>query len=131
MDESATVPADFAALYGPLLKRVFAERARDEVRRGADPDAQARAYAARGKPEFALAYLLLSTLPDGERRALFAQAHEQRAHNTEQRAQEFDRRFHRPFPLLYSAAVRDRGVARRIQAGRPMEPGTEREGPSL
>jgi hypothetical protein len=126
---TATSGPDFSSQYESLTKPVFGEIAREEIARGAVADARARAYAERGKPEFVLAFLLLSELPEGEKREVFAQAHEQRAVNTERHAKEFDRQFHRPFPLLASEAAHDRAIARAIRAGKPIQRGTGRQLP--
>jgi hypothetical protein len=126
LPDAAAGGADFASQYEPLAKPIFDEIARNEIAQGADAGMLARAYAERGKPEFVLAFLLLSELPEAEKRELFAQAHEQRATNTERHAQEFDRKFHRPFPLLGSDATRDRAIARAIRAGKPIQPGAGR-----
>jgi len=120
---------DFAALYRPLLREAFVAIVRDAVTAGADPAEQARAYAERGKPDFALAYLLVSPLGDDEKRDLYAQAHERRAATIDQRAKEFDRSFHRPFPLLGAEAAKDRALARQIRAGRPVNPTAGRQLP--
>lgn len=123
---------DFDRQYRPLAKAVFLDLARQELAQGMDAAEQARAFAERGKPEFVLAYLLLCDhLPDDEKRALFAQAHEQRADYIERRAREFDREFHRPFPLLFTEAARDRLIARQIRAGRAIQRGAGRQLPQL
>lgn len=129
MAEAFTTESGFAQRYAPLCKPVFLDLAREAIARGEDPDAQARTYAARGKPEFTLAYLLLGTLPEKERHTLYAEAHLQRATNTEQQAREWDRQFHRPFPLLQTQAAQDRTLARRIQHGQPIAPGAGRQLP--
>ncbi|MBF6591640.1 MAG: hypothetical protein IVW57_14100 [Ktedonobacterales bacterium] len=129
MPDPRSDPPAFERQYQPLAKAVFTEIARQELQHGADTSERARAYAERGKPDFTLAFLLASALADDERRALFARAYEQRAAITERRAQEFDRQFHRPFPLLFSEAARDRAIARRIRAGLEVRPGTGRQLP--
>lgn len=122
-------PNDFAAQYAPLCKPVFLDLAREAVARGEDADEQARTYAERGKPEFALAYLLLGTLPDEERRTIFAQAYEQHADHVDRQARQWDRQFHRPFPLLKSEAAHDRTLARRIRGGQSFQPDAGRHIP--
>lgn len=129
MAEPPTGESEFARAYAPLCKPVFLDLAREAIERGEDVDAQARTYAEHGKPDFALAYLLLGTLPEEERRAIFAEAHLHRADNIERQAREWDRQFHRPFPLLRSQAATDRTLARRIQNGQPIQPGTGRQLP--
>lgn len=127
----ADVPpvASFEEQYRPQLKDVMLTLAREAVADGSDADAQAREYTARGKPDFVLAYLLLGTLPDEQRRELYAHAHEQRAIFTEQRAREFDSQFHRPFPLLRTEAAKDRMVARQVRAGRSLPTSAEKHLP--
>jgi len=93
---------------------------RDALAQGGDPDERARQYAERGKPDFALAYLLAGSLADNQKRDVPAHAYDRPAETTEARAREFDGRFHRPFPLLFSAAANDRAAARTIRAGRPI-----------
>ncbi|MBF6592470.1 MAG: hypothetical protein IVW57_18320 [Ktedonobacterales bacterium] len=121
-DDPAPAAADFNAQYGALVKDVFTRIVNDALARGEHPEAQARVYASLGKPDFTLAYLVAGTLPDGEKRDLLAAAYERRATYTEEKAREFDRRFHRPFPLLFTGATRDRMTARRIRAGQGIRP---------
>lgn len=116
------VALPFAELYRVHLKDAVAALAAEAVTQGADPDGQAREYAERGKPDFVLAYLLLGAQPDEQRREVYALAHERRASLTEQRAADFDQQFHRPFPLLRTEAAKDRMIARRVRAGRPVQP---------
>ena len=126
--QSANI-ADFNAQYGSLAKEVFRTIVHDDLAGGGDPVAQARAYAARGKPDFVLAYLLAAPLPDNEKCELLAQAYERRATYTEERAREFDRKFHRSFALLFTEAGKDRATAQRIRAGRSIHPGAGRQLP--
>jgi len=128
----ATKPAmSFEALYRSLLRPAIGEIAQQDIAGGADPAAQAREYTERGKPDFVLAYLLLGSLPDEEKRALYSQAHERRAAYIEQKARQFDREFHRPFPLLFQEAAKDRALARRIRAGQSISPGAGRQLPMM
>ena len=129
MTEQAGRRGGFAAQCHALTKAVFANVVRDELARGSDADEQARRYAERGKPDFTLAYLLAGVLPDDERRALLARAFERRAALTEERAREFDRKFHRPFPMLFNDAANDRATARQIRAGKRIRPETVRQLP--
>lgn len=122
-------PASFDARYGALSKEVFQNIVREELAKGANADEQARVYAELGKPDFALAYLLAGTLADAEKHDLLARAYERRAEQTEARAREFDKRFHRPFPLLFTDATRDRTAASRIRAGRALQPDMNRPAP--
>jgi hypothetical protein len=131
-DEMAGEPTvSFDALYRPLLRAAFIEIVRKDLGEGADAAEQARAYAERGKPDFALAYLLVCDLPDEERRAIYAQAHERRAAYIEQKARQFDREFHRPFPLLFQEAAKDRALARRIRAGQAVQRGAGKQLPMM
>jgi hypothetical protein len=111
------VAETFHELYSSLLKDVFAQRARQQVEQGADGLALARAYAEQGKPDFALAYLLLIDLPDEEKRAALAQAYEERARRSEEKAAQLQIQFHRSFPLIKLDARRDRAVASAIRRG--------------
>ncbi|MGH2514628.1 MAG: hypothetical protein ACRDHP_03150 [Ktedonobacterales bacterium] len=121
--------ADFATQYQAHSKEVFAAIVRDELAKGADATGQAHIYAELGKPDFALAYLLAGALPDAERRDLLAHAYERRAEHTEAKAHEFDKKFHRPFPMLLAEAAHDRSVARQIRAGRTILPDASRRIP--
>jgi hypothetical protein len=122
---------DFDTQYRPLLREAFVTIVRDDLHSGADPAAQARAYAERGKPDFALAYLLVSEQSDDQKRAVYAQAHERRAAIIEQRARQFSQEFHRPFPLLFTEAAKDRALARQIRTGRGIKPGAGRHLPLI
>jgi hypothetical protein len=124
------VPA-FAAQYAAHNRDVFREAARRTLEAGGDAMSLAREYAARGKPEFVLAYLLAASTPDDEKRTLYADAFDARAAYTETRADEFDRRFHRPFPLLRLEASKDRATAARIRSGGSLRPGLGRPLPTL
>lgn len=123
--------ADFNGQYQPLCKEVFVGLARESLAQGADAEERARHYAARGKPDFTLAYLLAATLPEAEKRDVLAKAHERRAELTEERARDFDRRFHRPFPMLRNDAAQDRAAARQIRAGKAVRPGLGRAVPMM
>jgi hypothetical protein len=107
----------FATQYQPLLKDVFVRLVHDDLAKGNDAGAQARRYCHSGKPDFVLAYLMTSDLPDVEKRSVLAESYERRAAITLERAREFDRRFHREFPLLVTSAADDRSAARKIRAG--------------
>lgn len=123
--------ADFDAQYRAYCKDVFREVVARELESGNDPARQAREYAERGKPEFVLAYLLVCDLPDGEKRELYARAYDRRAAFADQKADEFDRRFHRPFPLIRLEATKDRTTAQRIRSGGSLRPGLGRPLPTL
>jgi hypothetical protein len=121
----------FEALYRSLLRPAIDQIAQRDVANGADAAEQARGYTERGKPDFALAYLLLADLSDEEKFALYAQSHERRAAYIEQKARQFDRQFARPFPLLFQEAAKDRALARRIRAGQSISPGAGRQLPMM
>jgi hypothetical protein len=110
----------FSELYGKLLKSVFTELAQRHLGEGADGPACADAYAEQGKPDFALAYLLLSDMPEEMKREILAHAYEQRAELSEQKAEAFDKQFHRPFPLIKLEAQKDRMAAQQVRQGRPV-----------
>ena len=123
--------ADFATQYRAHAKEVFHAIVQGELAKGADAGEQARIYAELGKPDFALAYLLAGTLPEAEKRDLYARAFERRAEHTEAKAHEFDRKFHRPFPMLLNEAVRDRADARGIRAGQQIRFDRDRQLPVM
>ncbi len=108
----------FAELYAPTLKEVFLTEARKQIAQGSDSLTCADAYAEQGKPEFALAYLLLTDVTDEVKRNIFARSYEQRAHYCEEKADTFDRQFHRPFPLIKLEAQKDRMAAQQVRQGR-------------
>ena len=110
----------FNELYGGLLKEVFLEQARNQLEQGSDALTCADAYAEQGKPDFVLAYLLLLDVSDDVKRDILAHAFEQRALLSEEKAEEFDRKFHRPFPLIKLEAQKDRAAARQIRYGQPV-----------
>ena len=124
-------PPAFDALYRSQARQVILDIAANELASGAAAEERAEHYAAHGKPDFVLAYLLDSTIPDERKRELYASAHEQHAIATELRAREFDRKFHRPFPLLATDATNDRVTARRIRAGMPPSKGRGRQIPLM
>lgn len=133
-DDSPDTPdtlAAFDALYRSQARQAILDIVAEELAAGADAEAQAQRYAEKGKPDFVLAYLLDSALPDERKRELYAFAHEQRAVYIQQRAREFDRRFHRAFPLLETEAANDRVTARRIRAGMPPGKGRGRQIPLM
>lgn len=120
---------DFATQYQSLVKDVFIEYVRNALADGADASEQARHYIERGKPDFVLAYLLACDLPDDEKQESLAQSYERRATLTEERARDFDRKFHREFPQLHTSAANDRAAARQIRAGKAPRPGVGRQLP--
>ena len=112
------MPETFEEQYAPLLKEVFTAHAQEQLQQGADGLALAHSYAEQGKPDFALAFLLLVNIPDHEKREVLAQAYEQRARFSEEKARQYDRQFHRSFPLIKLEAQKDRRLARDIRGGR-------------
>ncbi|HET9109808.1 MAG TPA: hypothetical protein VFN78_03175 [Ktedonobacterales bacterium] len=127
----ASSEPSFVALYAEQAREAIRMLAREALASGAEAEAQARHYAARGKPDFALAYLLESALADDEKRAIYADAFERRAALTEGKAREFDAKFHRPFPLLASDAAQDRGRARQVREGKRMGKGAGKQLPLI
>ena len=125
------VTPDFSSQYRRHAKEVFRELVTSDLAAGANAADRARAYAERGKPDFVLAYLLESSIGNDEKRELYASAFDRRAAISERRADDFDRRFHRPFPLVRLEASKDRQTAARIRAGGPLRPGAGRPLPTL
>lgn len=112
----------FEKLYAPLLKAVFTAQARQQMARGAAPLPAAQTYAEAGKPEFTLAFLLLSELSEEKKRETLAHAYERRAVLAEEKADEYSQQFHRPFPLIKLEARRDRQNALSVRQGLPLPP---------
>ncbi len=112
------MPNTFHDLYSNLLNDVFLERAREQLAEGVDGLACADAYADQGKPDFALAHLLLAEAPDDIKRDILARAYERRADITDEKAEAFARQFQRPFPLVKLEAQKDRMSATQVRQGR-------------
>ncbi len=113
------MPSPFVELYASLLKSdVFTVQAQENIAQGADSLTCALAYAEQGKPEFTLAYLLLTTISDEEKREILAVSFDKRARISEEKAEQFDQQFHRPFPLIKLEAQKDRFSAQQIRQGR-------------
>ena len=112
------MPATFAELYGGSLKEVFVEHARRDLEQGADIFMSADTYAEQGKPDFTLAYLLLLQVDDTVKRDILAHAYERRAYLSDEKAEELDKQFHRPFPLIKLEAHKDRMAAQQVRQGR-------------
>lgn len=110
----------FESLYAPALKAVFTEQARQQMEQGAEAQASARAYAEMGKPDFALAFLLLGTQSAEEKRETLAHAYERRAVLAEEKASSYSQQFHRPFPLMKLEARRDLQAAQAVRQGQPL-----------
>ena len=130
-DDSPETLPKFDTLYRSEARQAILDIVADELAAGKSAEEQAQRFAEKGKPDFVLAYLLDSVIPDERKRELYAVAHEQRAIYIEQRAREFDRRFHRPFPLLDTEAANDRVTARRIRAGMAPSKGRGRQIPLM
>jgi hypothetical protein len=106
----------FEEQHAPTLKEVFSSHARQRLQQGADGLALARTYAEQGKPDFALAFLLLLDMPEDEKRETLAHAYEQRARLSEEKAKQLDKQFHRSFPLIKLEAQKDRKLAHAIRS---------------
>jgi hypothetical protein len=113
-----TVSETFEELYASQLKDVFKTHAQQQLDQGGDGLTSSLAYAEQGKPEFTLAFLLLIDLPEDEKRELLAHAYERRATLSEEKAQQLNIKFHRPFPLITLEAQKDRQAARSIRHGK-------------
>jgi len=112
------VSETFEELYAPLLKDVFKTHAQKQLDQGDNALVSARACAEQGKPEFALAFLLLLDITEVEKREILAQAYERRATLSEEKAEQLNNQFHRPFPLIKLEAQKDRMNARSIRQGK-------------
>jgi len=113
------MPNTFAELYAPLLKNdVFTTQAQENIAQGADGLTCALAYAEQGKPEFTLAYLLLIAISDKEKQEILAVSYDQRANISDEKAEQFDQQFHRPFPLIKLEAQKDRLAAQQVRQGK-------------
>ena len=113
------MPSTFAELYTSLLKNdVFTLQAREDMAQGADGLTCALAYAEQGKPEFTLAYLLLIDISEQEKHEILAVSYERRATISQEKAEQFDQQFHRPFPLIKLEAQKDRLAAQQVRQGR-------------
>ncbi len=113
----------FHDLYSSLLNEALLEWARQQLHQGIDGLASADVYADQGKPDLALAHLILATAPDDVKREILARAYERRAVLSEQKAEEFDQQYHRPFPLIKLEAQKDRMSAQQVRQGRRVRRG--------
>ncbi len=111
----------FAALYASTLKEVFTEQARQQIEQGADAFDSARSYAELGKPDFALAFLLLVECSEEEKRETLAHSYERRAALAEEKATLYSQQFRRPFPLIRLEARKDLRTAQAIRQGQPIQ----------
>ena len=117
----------FHDLYADLLNTVFLECARQQLAQGEDGLTCANTYADQGKPDFALAYLLLADCAEEMKHDILAHAYERRAILCDEKASEFDQLYHRPFPLIKLEAQKDRMSAQQVRQGRKVR----RSGKSL
>lgn len=122
------MPESFDELYRGLSKDVFLEKAQEQISQGQDALDCADSYAGRGKPDFVLAFLLLSNATDEIKRDVFARSYEQRAALSEEKAASLDQQFHRSFPLIKLGAQHDRTSARLVRQGKRIEKSEDREG---
>jgi len=117
--EDTAMPDRFTELYASLLKNdVFTMQAQENIAQGADGLTCALAYAEQGKPEFTLAYLLLIAISDKEKQEILAVSYDRRASISDEKAEQFDQQFHRPFPLIRLEAQKDRLAAQQVRQGR-------------
>lgn len=110
--------SSFAELYSVLPKDIFLEQARQQLEQGSESLTCADAYAEQGKPDFTLAYLLLTDASEEVKRDVFARSYERRAVLSDEQAEVFDKRFHRPFPMIKLAAQKDRLAAQQVRQGK-------------
>ena len=103
-----------------MVNSAMYELAQKAVAGGGDAVALAQVYSEKGKPEFVLAYLLETELPDPDKREMLAVAFENRAEQSEEWAKESEARYSRPFPLVHLEAQKDRANARNLRAGKPI-----------
>jgi len=129
--KESIVSETFEELYAQQLKDVFKTHARQQLDQGSNALVSSRAYAEQGKPEFTLAFLLLTELPEDEKRELLAYSYERRATLSEKKAQQLDNQFHRPFPLIKLEAQKDRQSARSIREGKEVRISLSQNPPSF
>ena len=113
-------PASFDEQHRKMVNSAILELAQKAVAGGGDAAALAQVYSEKGKPEFVLAYLLDTNLPDEDKREMLAVAFENRAAQSESWAKESEARYSRPFPLVHLEAQKDRANARNVRAGKPI-----------
>ena len=116
----APQPASFDEQHRKMVNGAIHELAQKAVEGGGDATALAQVYSEKGKPEFVLAYLLDTELPDPDKREMLAVAFENRAAQSEVWAKESETRYSRPFPLVHLEAQKDRANARNVRAGKPI-----------
>ncbi|HEY7415039.1 MAG TPA: hypothetical protein VH593_07590, partial [Ktedonobacteraceae bacterium] len=111
----------FDELYRGLSKDIFLEKAREQLSQGQNALSRADTYAGQGKPDFVLAFLLLSNAADDVKRDIFARSYERRAVLSDEKAASFDQQFHRAFPLIKLGAQHDRMSAHQVRQGKRIE----------
>ncbi len=114
----APQPTSFDEQHRKMVNSAILELAQKAVEGGGDATALAQVYSEKGKPEFVLAYLLNTDLPDEDKREMLAVAFENRAQQSEAWARESEARYSRPFPLVHLEAQKDRANARNVRAGK-------------
>ena len=119
------MPSTFNELYHGSLNEAFIIRAREQLAQGLDGMSCAQTYAEQGKPDFALAHLLLVEAPEDMKRAILAHAYDRHAELTDERAESFAQQFHRPFPLIKLEAQKDRLSAQQVRQGRRIRRGAK------
>ncbi|GCE27043.1 hypothetical protein KDA_25270 [Dictyobacter alpinus] len=119
------MPNSFNELYSNMLNAVFLTRAQQQLEQGVDGLSVAEAYADQGKPDFALAHLLLTEAPDEMKRDILARSYERRAELTDEKADSFTEQFNRPFPLVKLEAQKDRMSAQQVRQGRRIRRGAK------
>jgi hypothetical protein len=119
------MPGTFYELYSDMLNDVFLERVRQQLEQGVDGLTAAEAYADQGKPDFALAHLLLADASDEIKREILARAYERRAIMTDEKAESFTKQFHRPFPLVKLEAQKDRMSVQQVLQGKRIRRGAK------
>lgn len=119
------MPGSFNDMYNNLPNAVFLDKARLQLEQGVDGLACADAYADQGKPDFALAHLLLVDAPDELKRDILARSYERRAEITDEKSDAFAQQFHRPFPLVRLEAQKDRMSAQQVRQGKRVRRGTK------
>lgn len=117
--------SSFNELYSNLPNSVFLERAKQQLEQGVDGLSCSEAYAEQGKPDFALAHLLLTDAPDELKRDILARSYERRAEVTDAKAESLDQQFHRPFPLVKLEAQKDRLSAQQVRQGKRVRRGAK------
>jgi hypothetical protein len=122
MSQPASDLPEFNEQYGALVKGAFQEYVTRLRVEGVDLAVRAEADAGRGKPDFVLALVLATELPDPAKRDLLARAFERRAELTLAKAADLEAEHNRPFPLIGLEARKDRAMAKQVRAGKMIRP---------